>query len=130
MPRVELPWDYSDVPPPGEGVPNLPSREGRELGRLVAQMTEAARPKCERLFPGTPPMCQDCAFRAGTAPNGTVSTLMDAIKCVVEGTPFYCHHGVVDGDPKRLCGGYAVASVSVLLPEVARKMLGRKGRAT
>lgn len=36
-------------------------------------------------------MCASCAFRPETVPNGCLQTQLDALKCVVEGQPFYCH---------------------------------------
>jgi hypothetical protein len=70
-------------------------------GRCVAQA-----------FPDAPPMCNDCAFREGSDPNGSVETTMAVVKCLMEDEPFYCHHGVVEGEPKRLCAGFSALYVA------------------
>jgi len=34
---------------------------------------------------------------------------MNALKCVIERDPFYCHKGVVeDGEPRVVCAGYEI----------------------
>lgn len=33
---------------------------------------------------------------------------MDIVKCAFEAVPFYCHKGVGDGEPKRLCSGFGI----------------------
>lgn len=97
---IPVPWDFiggTDEPTIG-GVPNEPSDLGRELGGMVARMTERT---------GDPILserCHDCAFRAGTRANGCGATLLDALKCVVEGAGFWCH--VNEGRP---CAGYVAA---------------------
>ena len=95
--RIKLPWDYS---PPIEDmerpVPNLPTPEGRELGREMARLA-----RVEHQRQGGEEPCHDCAFREGTDPNGCAPTLMDAIKCAFEREPFYCH--VREG---KLCTGW------------------------
>lgn len=73
---------------------NRPTPEGQELGSHLA-----------RLFGDVPGRCQSCAFRAGTIPNGCPTTVMDALKCLLEKVPFTCHEDKSD-DP-RLCAGYA-----------------------
>jgi hypothetical protein len=69
---------------------NVPTPEGREAGVHLARMTE---PAIQRLAAEGEPdeRCSTCAFRAGTLPNGCPGTVMDAIKCGLEGEPFYCH---------------------------------------
>lgn len=71
---------------------NEPTRDGYELGYQLAKFYERAEFKPER--------CRTCAFRVGTYANGSPQTVMDAMKCVLEGIPFYCH------EESRLCGGY------------------------
>lgn len=95
---MQAPWDYSaDVPTPGNPLlPNLPTEEGRELGREMARLATIGRLHSKNL----PEPCHDCAF-LGTRPNGCGPTLMDALKCALEGETFYCH--VDDGKP---CAGY------------------------
>lgn len=103
---TKVPWDYSKDPAPGEGYPNEPTEQGRALGAELARLADVAEAEQREEFPDQTPRCDDCAFRAGTKPNGCPETLMDAIKCVVEMNPFYCHKGLVDGKPKHICRGW------------------------
>lgn len=107
---VVAPWDYSTAPDPATAVENMPTEAGRKLGALVAKLADEAEADQRRDFPNMLPRCNDCAFRAGTRPNGCEETLMDAIKCAVEARPFYCHKGTQDGAkaPSRLCSGAMV----------------------
>lgn len=79
---------------------NRPTPEGEELGRELVRLIE---PDVKRLeAEGVPDArCSSCAFRLGTIPNGCPTTLMDALKCIMEGDPFYCHMG-----DKPLCHGW------------------------
>jgi hypothetical protein len=92
---MELPWEFSQSELDWDGKTplkrNLPTPEGRELGREMARLTGD---------PDEAGCCHDCAFRLGTDPNGCGPTLMDALKCVVEGVPFNCH---VNAGP---CAGF------------------------
>jgi hypothetical protein len=80
---------------------NRPSPEGYELGqhfaRFADQEAEAHPEKKHR--------CDTCAFRKGTPANGSVPTLANAIKCVFEREPFYCHEHEREGQP---CAGWAL----------------------
>lgn len=106
---AKCPWDYVEADPVG-GTPNAPTPEGEALGIEMARLTENARPAFEAAHPDAPPPCDECAFIKGTIPNRCPSTLMNALKCVMEGEPFYCHKGVTYPEcPKRLCGGYQIA---------------------
>ena len=108
--ELKAPWDFSSRPAdPAELVPNLPTEAGRAMGAALAKHADAAELQQRVTFPDMLPRCSDCAFRAGTLPNGCEETLLDAIKCVVEGKPFYCHKGVTDeSEPRRLCSGAMV----------------------
>lgn len=107
--RITLPWDYSVAPIDGEAaVPNIPTTEGRLLGTKLARLADLEELRIRSDFPQAHSRCNDCALRAGTDPNGCVETLMDLLKCVCEDTPFYCHQGLRDGEPKRLCAGFAI----------------------
>lgn len=101
-----MPWDFSEPPAPGEGVPNQPTPEGAELGHELARLTLGCIERQREQFPHAPGPCGECAYIAGTLPNQTLSTVADALKAAVEGTPFYCHKGLVDGEPTRLCLGW------------------------
>lgn len=99
---TKAPWNFSTPTSDAKNaVPNLPSEKGAELGRELARLT---RKELERSGGASP--CDDCAFVEGTFPNRCAATLMDAIKCIIEAEPFYCHKGVTDGEPKKLCAGW------------------------
>ena len=86
---------------------NRPSREGRDLGEQLARLTDAAETEGRKTFPDHMPRCNSCAFTRGTFPNGCLPTVMDALKCAVEGKPFYCHQNLDEnGDPIDLCSGW------------------------
>ena len=91
-------------------MPNRPSDLGRLLGHELARLTDREEVRVKRTFPQHRERCQTCAFRAGTVPNGCEATLMDAIKCVVEAIPFYCHEQLDrEKEPTALCAGYVLA---------------------
>jgi hypothetical protein len=75
--------------------PNAVTEEGRELGRHMARL-------CDGEFAGKPDgRCRTCAFRAGDhLANGSPETLMTALKCALEGEPFWCH------EHDRPCAGW------------------------
>jgi hypothetical protein len=105
----EAPWDFSEPPADGEGVPNVSTPLGRALGAELARLCDLEEPAVRERFPGHARRCNDCAFRAGTDPNGCAETLMDAVKGLIEGVPFYCHKGFDEsGRPTRLCAGWAI----------------------
>lgn len=88
---------------------NLATLEGRELGVELARLcdVEAGRQQLKR------ERCGTCAFRHGDhIANGSLETLMDALKCVMERTIFWCHE--VD----RPCVGWRllVSPVNVPMP--------------
>jgi len=64
--------------------------------------------KCPEAMALVPDRCSSCAFREGTVPNGCPETVLDAIKCVIEGVPFMCHHNMVDGKATEVCRGWLV----------------------
>lgn len=93
--------------------PNRPSPEGRMLGEQLARLTDKAEAESRARFPNHKRRCKSCAFTAGTVPNGCLPTVMDALKCVVDGTPFHCHQEFDDqGVPTDLCAGWAIASMA------------------
>lgn len=104
-----VPWAFSTPTPGGPTRPNVPDALGEEAGRELARLTAPALDLDRTAFPGSLPPCDDCAFLEGTEPNRCLSTVADAIKCVVEQQPFWCHKGVVDDKPKRLCAGWVAA---------------------
>lgn len=107
-PPLKLPWDYSN-PVPGNAVPNVPTPEGRVCGQQLASWVDELETDQRKQFPNMRPRCDDCALRAGTLPNGCLSTLGDLVKAVAENDVFYCHKGVVDDrEPKAMCAGFAI----------------------
>lgn len=77
-------------------IPNRVTEEGRDLGRHLARLCdgELAGKRDDR--------CRTCAFRSGEhLANGSPETLMTALKCAMEGTPFWCH------EHDRACAGWA-----------------------
>jgi hypothetical protein len=123
---VTAPWEFSK--PPAEGEPtveNLPTEEGRALGAELARLCDLEEANVREHFPRHHPRCDDCAFRAGTDPNGSAETLMDAVKALVEGVPFYCHKGMRDGQPQHLCAGYAILAHSELAHAPPPFLLGK-----
>jgi hypothetical protein len=76
--------------------PNRATEEGRALGRELARL-------CDGELDGKrDDRCSTCAFRAGDhIANGSPETLMSALKCVMEGEPFWCH------EHDRACAGWA-----------------------
>lgn len=104
---MKAPWDYSKPVGDGDGYPNEPTEQGIALGKELARIADIAEAEQVKHFPNQLPRCDDCAFSAGTRPNGCSETLMDAIKCVVELNPFYCHKGCdADGNPRHICRGW------------------------
>lgn len=104
-----VPWDFSEEPLPGQDKPNTPTDAGRALGAQIARLAGIEETKQLRQFPNMKRRCSDCAARVGTLPNGCEETLMDFLKCVVEGRQFNCHLGVKDGEkPTRVCAGWTV----------------------
>ena len=82
---------------------NTPTPEGRELGRHMVRLYEPAI--AEIAAEGEPDeRCSTCALRLGTLPNGCPTTLMDLMKCAIEGeVAFMCHDRRRDG---QVCHGY------------------------
>lgn len=96
-----MPWPHI---PGGELSPELPvenvaTEEGRELGRELARLADN-----EYARTGRDARCETCAFRHGEhIANGSAATLMSAVKCLLERTPFWCH------ESDRPCGGWTAA---------------------
>jgi hypothetical protein len=75
---------------------NRTTPEGRELGRHMARFCD------QELVGKSDHRCRTCAFRAGDhLANGSPETLMTALKCALEDTPFWCHEAA------RPCAGWA-----------------------
>lgn len=114
--KSRAPWDFSEPPADdADAVPNVPTPEGRLLGAHLARLADVEEARLLERFPRHHKRCGDCAFRAGTDPNGCPETLMDAVKGIVESVPFYCHKKFdPDGKPLLLCAGYAMLVGSAL----------------
>jgi hypothetical protein len=112
-PRLRVPWPFSEAPTPEASHPNTPTAIGYELGAQIARLVDVEEAKQRALFPRLQPRCVDCAARAGTVPNGCEETLMDFLKCALEGTEFLCHKGVPDGEtPTNVCRGWLSLQMS------------------
>jgi hypothetical protein len=78
----------------------------------MARFADQAEPEVRLKEPAFPVRCGTCAFRAGTIPNGCAGTLMDALKCVVERTPFYCHERKGEDGSEAFCIGWAMLALT------------------
>lgn len=71
---------------------NRVSQEGKKIGE---QMTRLCDREAKKLIAEgeweDDERCASCAFRLGTVPNGCLQTQCDAMKCVMEHEPFFCH---------------------------------------
>lgn len=87
--------------------PQKPSDHGAALGAVVSKLADAGY----ALRPDLPERCATCAFKPGVMPNQMASTLLDAYRCVlgIDTDAFACHHGMTEGQPTKLCGGYLAA---------------------
>ena len=85
-----------------------PSRHGAILGDALALLAAAGRKDAPMEIPEC---CLTCAFRPGTLPNATAETGKMALDCVlgIDKDRFACHHGMKEGQPRKLCAGYVAA---------------------
>lgn len=85
-----------------------PSRHGAILGDALALLAAAGRKDAPM---DLPECCLTCAFRPGTLPNATAETGKMALDCVlgIDRDRFACHHGMKEGQPRKLCSGYVAA---------------------
>lgn len=89
---------------------NHTTPEGHDIGERMAKFCDDAEPDARLKFPELPPRCQSCAFRLGKhLANGSPYTQMDALKCVIERIPFYCHQPDREG---HLCSGWAMMALT------------------
>lgn len=71
---------------------NRATPDGHALGREIARLCDEAEPRARLKLPELPPRCASCAFREGPhLASGSPETLMDALKCAMEGVEFGCH---------------------------------------
>lgn len=85
---------------------NRPTDEGRVLGAKLAQFCDESEPEARLKIPELPPRCNSCAFRVGAhVANGSPTTQMDALKCVIEGVEFQCHEPARRDQP---CSGWTM----------------------
>jgi hypothetical protein len=81
-----------------------PSQHGAILGAALSSIADAGD------APHIPDRCLTCAFTKGTMPNQCAGTVTQVLDCTVHlAGLFYCHHGIKDGEPKRVCAGYMAA---------------------
>lgn len=87
-------------------VRNKPTSDGYALGEHLDRFCEIEIDKYKEAGLAVPRRCDTCAFRKGTYANGCVPTIMDALKCAMEGdTAFLCHEHR-KGDEPPICAGY------------------------
>ena len=78
--------------------PNVATPEGQQLGAQMARLCDGEMAKRDR-----DDRFETCAFRAGDhVANGSPETLMTALRCAMERTPFWCR------EHDRACAGWAV----------------------
>lgn len=104
---AKIPWDYI-TSGPDSMVPNLPTPQGRELGTELARLSAAEIARAAEEYPELPKPCNECAFVAGTVPNGCLPTVANALKCAIEGDEFLCHKGTAD----RPCAGWLATRIA------------------
>lgn len=88
-----------------------PSRHGKLLGAALATISAIGRRGAPMPIPDP---CLTCAFREGTMPNQTAGTGKMALDIVlgIDRDRFACHHGMKEGEPKKLCVGYIAAMLA------------------
>lgn len=87
-------------------VRNKPTPDGYALGEHLDRFCDQEIEKYRQSGMAVPRRCNTCAFRKGTYANGCVPTVMDALKCMLEGdTVFLCHEHR-KGDEPPVCAGY------------------------
>lgn len=87
-------------------VRNKPEADGYALGEHLDRFCEQEIDKYRQTGLAVPRRCDTCAFRKGSYANGCVPTVMDALKCAMEGdTTFLCHEHR-KGDEPPICAGY------------------------
>jgi len=98
-------------------VRNRATPEGHELGEILAKWCDDAEPNARLKMPELPPRCNSCAFRDGAhVANGSPTTMMDALKCLMEGVEFHCHQPDRQG---HLCSGWAMFMLAKDTPDFA-----------
>lgn len=126
---LRVPWEFDIPKGDGTDIPNEPTEAGRAAGASLAAAVDIAEEQQRQRVPNMLPRCNECALRAGTLPNSCESTLREVAKCAIEGLPFYCHKGLVDGEqPKRLCTGAMVLGAALHKDPVGLERLVRRWR--
>lgn len=102
-------------------IKNKPTAVGIECGKQLSRLTNVAKEKLETKLREAdalelmPEPCKSCAFVEGTFPNGCPETVMDALKCTMEGKPFFCHQRMTSDDkPLDICQGYLIARTGTI----------------
>ncbi len=91
-----------------EVILNKPTELGWEAGKHIARFYDVEFAKQKEVFPNQKDKrCGSCAFREGTIPNGCESSIMDALKCVIEMKEFGCH------EAERNCFGWLILATSI-----------------
>jgi len=75
---------------------NMPDLPGALTGIVMASAVDQEK------------TCETCAFRLGSIPNQSSSTMSDVLSCVDGEDDFMCHETIgEDGECGRTCKGYA-----------------------
>ena len=86
---------------------SVPSEHGKLLGDILADLYDDYKSSED------PSPCKGCAFKRNSWANMSAATGLEAFKTSLglypEPTIFGCHHGMVAGQPTRLCEGFTVA---------------------
>jgi hypothetical protein len=97
-------------------VTNRPTREGYELGAVLAKLADRGEHILLAEDGDAPRRCASCAYKAGTFPNGCPETVLDALKCSTEGIMFTCHHSEPLENKKgysEMCAGWVQSRVTI-----------------
>lgn len=112
--KRQAPWDYSHPKGDGTDVPTVPCEVGEAVGEIIARLADESEARMRAHDMSPPPRCGDCAFRRGSLPNRCLPTVANALKSVIEGEPFFCHHGLdANGEATRVCAGWIAARLDL-----------------
>jgi hypothetical protein len=87
------------------------STEGVEISLMISKIVE---PEIQKLVEQGEPdeRCATCAFKHGTIPSSCHQTMLDAVKCLLEGKPFHCHAKTIGAGElleAQVCHGWYAA---------------------
>ena len=110
---------------------NRVTKEGQQMGQNASRLSDLGFTRLQKmgLHAVDAPrlrkdMCETCACRLGTVPNGCLQTQMDFLKSAVEGKPFFCH----SPSNGSLCTGWVRVRAEIVanpLPNEIAEMLAK-----